>query len=124
MKALTIYKMPLKCLLICKYSQKQKIFRVSVSLSPVCPVYSCCPLFILLIHYCPTPPRLVTDHLSQAGHFKRPLSEHHLLAFSMLSEVFSSCSVLFLTHFLLGDGGAGLVGIFCGVIGKGWLELG
>ena len=47
--------MPLKCLLICKYSQKQKIFRVSVSLSPVCPVYSFCPLFILPIHYCPAP---------------------------------------------------------------------
>ena len=102
--------------------EAEKIFRVSVSLSPVCPVYSCCPLFILPIHYCP--PLLVADHLSQAGHFKRPLSEHRLLAFSMFSEVFSSCSVLFLTHFFLGDGGAGLVGIFCGVIGKGWLELG
>ena len=100
---------------IANKSSRRKIFTVSVPMSPVYSVLvdfeiswdcslmsgqlplilklsaekylqfrSLCLLFIFPID-CPL---LATDQLSHARHFKRALSELHLTAFSMFSELF------------------------------------
>ena len=60
--------------------------------------WSLCLLFILPID---CRPPLATDQLSHARHFKRALSELHLVAFSMFSALFT-------TDFLLEGAAAGI----------------